>query len=164
MGRNYILDQETANRKLTRMAYEVMENNSEEKRLIIAGIRENGTVVARNIERILKEISSMEIVFVTISLDKKHPRDIEVQPVLEWNDATILLIDDVANSGKTMLYALKPFLNARPRSIQTLALVERTHTAFPVRPDYVGLSVATTLQEHIFVEVEGDQVKGAWLE
>ena len=164
MGRNYILDQETANRKLTRMAYEVMENNSDEKRLIIAGIRENGTVIARNIERILKEISRIEIDFVTISLDKKQPDVIDVQPVLEWNNATILLIDDVANSGRTMLYSLKPFLNAKPRSIQTLALVERTHTAFPVRPDYVGLSVATTLQEHIFVEVEGDQVKGAWLE
>jgi pyrimidine operon attenuation protein/uracil phosphoribosyltransferase len=164
MGRNYILDQDTANRKLTRMAYEVMENNSDQKRLIIAGIRENGTVIARNIERILKEISGMEVIFVTVSLDKKQPREIDVQPVLEWNDSTILLIDDVANSGKTMLYALKPFLNARPRSIQTLALVERSHSAFPVRPDYVGLSVATTLQEHIFVEVEGDQVIGAWLE
>ena len=164
MGRNYILDQDTANRKLTRMAYEVMENNSEQKQLIIAGIRENGTVIARNIERILKEISNMEIVFVSVSLDKKHPGEIDVQPMLEWNDSTILLIDDVANSGRTMLYALKPFLDARPRSIQTLALVERTHTAFPVRPDYVGLSVATTLQEHIFVEVDGDQVKGAWLE
>ena len=92
MGRNYILDQETANRKLTRMAYEVMENNSDEKRLIIAGIRENGTVIARNIERILKEISRIEIDFVTISLDKKQPDVIDVQPVLEWNNATILLI------------------------------------------------------------------------
>ena len=164
MARNYILDQETASRKLTRMAYEVMENNSDEKRLIIAGIRENGTVIARNIERILKEISSLELLFVTVSLNKKQPGEIEVQPALNWNDTTILLIDDVANSGRTMLYALKPFLNAYPRSIQTLALVERSHTAFPVRPDYVGLSVATTLQEHIFVEVEGDEVKGAWLE
>lgn len=164
MARNYILDQETANRKLTRMAYEVMENNSEENRLIIAGIRENGTVIARNIERILKEISSMELLFVTVTLNKKQPGEIEVQPAMNWDDSTILLIDDVANSGRTMLYALKPFLHAHPRSIQTLALVERSHTAFPVRPDYVGLSVATTLQEHIFVEVEGDRVKGAWLE
>lgn len=164
MARNYILDQETASRKLTRMAYEVMENNSGENRLIIAGIRENGTVIARNIERILKEIGSMELLFVTVSLNKKQPGEIEVQPVLDWNNSTILLIDDVANSGRTMLYALKPFLKAHPRSIQTLALVERSHTAFPVRPDYVGLSVATTLQEHIFVEVDGDKVKGAWLE
>ncbi len=164
MTRNYILDQDTANRKMRRMAYEVIENNADERRLIIAGIRENGTVIARNIEKILKEISEMEIQFVTVSLDKKQPGEIDVQPAMEWNDATILLIDDVSNSGKTMLYALKPFLNARPKSIQTLTLVERSHTAFPVRPDYVGLSVATTLQEHIFVEVDGDQVKGAWLE
>src|SRR5688572_27168004 len=102
MARNYIFDQETASRKLIRMAYEVMENNSGENRLIIAGIRENGTVIARNIERILKEISSLELLFVTVSLNKKQPGEIEVQPALNWNDTTILLIDDVANSGRTM--------------------------------------------------------------
>jgi pyrimidine operon attenuation protein/uracil phosphoribosyltransferase len=74
------------------------------------------------------------------------------------------LIDDVANSGKTLSFALKPFLEYQPKKIQTLVLVERSHKAFPVQPDYVGLSVATTIQEHIYVEVEGETVMGAYLE
>jgi pyrimidine operon attenuation protein/uracil phosphoribosyltransferase len=76
----------------------------------------------------------------------------------------IIIIDDVANSGRTVLYALKPFLDFYPKKIQTLVLVERRHNSFPVRPDYIGLSVATTLQEHIFVEVDSEKVLGAYLE
>ncbi len=75
-----------------------------------------------------------------------------------------LEFDDVSNSGKTLLYAIKPFLGLNPQKIQTLVLVERSHNTFPVKPDYVGLSVATTIQEHIYVEVDKNQVKGAWLE
>ena len=75
----------------------------------------------------------------------------------------IVLVDDVANSGKTILYSLKPFLEFHPKKIQTLALVERTHKIFPVNLDYKGLSVATTLQEHIFVEVINEDVVGAYL-
>jgi pyrimidine operon attenuation protein/uracil phosphoribosyltransferase len=76
----------------------------------------------------------------------------------------IIVVDDVANSGKTMLYALQPFLRNQPKKIQTLALVDRTHKTFPVHTDYVGFALATTLQEHIFVEVSGEIVTGAWLE
>ena len=76
---------------------------------------------------------------------------------------TVLLIDDVANSGKTMLYAMKPFLNFQPRTIQTLVLVGRSHNSFPIHPDYIGLSIATTLQEHIFVEVTESGIGGAFL-
>ena len=73
------------------------------------------------------------------------------------------MIDDVANSGKTMLYALKPLLDQYPKKIQTLALVERTHKTFPVQVDYIGMSVSTTLDEHIYVEVEKDEITGAYM-
>ena len=164
MSRNYILDEAAVSRKLTRMAFEVMENNIDESEIILAGIQRNGVVIARSIEKILKEVMQVKIRSVTISLDKKKPGDIQLGSELNYEDATIIIIDDVTNTGKTLLYALKPFLSFHPRSIQTLVLVERTHTAFPVRPDYVGLSVATTLQEHIFVEVNNDRIMGAWLE
>lgn len=164
MKRNYILNENTVNRKLTRIAHEVIENNIDVPQLILAGIQSNGVVIAKNIERMLKEVRPVRIESVTITLDKKNPGDVKLSANLDYQNATIIIIDDVTNSGKTLLYALKPFLSFHPRSIQTLVLVERTHTAFPVRPDYVGLSVATTLQEHIFVEVNDDSVIGAWME
>ena len=101
---------------------------------------------------------------ITISLDKKNPKEVTLSRYPDFNNQVIIIIDDVSNSGKTLLYAIKPFLDLNPKKIQTLVLVERSHNAFPVKPDYVGLSVATTLQEHIYVEVEKGRVKGAWLE
>jgi Pyrimidine operon attenuation protein/uracil phosphoribosyltransferase len=100
---------------------------------------------------------------ITITLDKKEPTDVSLSKSVDINGKVIILIDDVSNSGKTLLYALKPFIEFHPKKIQILVLVERTHTSFPVRPDYVGLSIATTLQEHIFVEVKGEVVMGAYL-
>jgi pyrimidine operon attenuation protein/uracil phosphoribosyltransferase len=161
--KNYILDQARAAKKLRRMAYEILENNSEEKQLILAGIRESGTVVAKNIQRILGEISSLHTDLLTVTLDKHQPEDVLVNRQLTFDNQVIIVIDDVAMSGKTLLYAMNPFLNHHPKKIQTLVLVERSHKAFPVKPDYVGLSIATTLQEHIYVEASGDTITGAYL-
>jgi pyrimidine operon attenuation protein/uracil phosphoribosyltransferase len=164
MDKNYILTPEIAAKKMKRMAYEILENNFGEKQFILAGIREKGVVIARNIQLLLNEISKISTELLTVSLDKNNPREVMLDKQIPFRDKVILLIDDVSNSGKTLLYALKPFLDSDQKKIQTLVLVERRHNTFPVKPDYVGLSVATTLQEHIFVDVEGDNIKGAWLE
>lgn len=164
MAKNYILDAATANRKMQRMAYEIVENNLDEPTIILAGIRESGSVIARNIQQLLQQISSIKTELITITLDKKQPDEVVITPETDFNNKVVLIVDDVANSGKTLLYAMKPLLAFYPRKIQTLALVERTHKAFPIHTDYVGLSLATTLQEHIFVETEGDEVKGAYME
>jgi pyrimidine operon attenuation protein/uracil phosphoribosyltransferase len=161
--KNYILNQQVAAKKLKRMAYEILENNINEDYIILAGIRESGSVVARNIQKLLSEISSVKTELITITLDKHQPKDVRVSQQLDFNDKVIIVIDDVANSGKTLLYALKPFLEYLPKKIQTLILVERSHKTFPVHPDYVGLSIATTLQEHIYVEVSDEEVLGAYL-
>ncbi len=146
------------------MAYEILENNAGETHIILAGIRESGSVVARNIEKMLKEIATIPTQVITIALDKKYPKEVEVSQPIDFNDKVVIIIDDVTNSGKTLLYALKPFLEFHPKKIQTLVLVERSHKAFPVHADYTGLSIATTLQEHIYVEVKNDQVLGAYIE
>ena len=161
--KKYILSKEVVEKKLRRMAFEILENNIDEKEIILAGIRESGSVVAKVIQQRLGEISSIKTELITITLDKKEPTDVSLSRSIELNGKVIILIDDVSNSGKTLLYALKPFIEFHPKKIQTLVLVERTHTSFPVRPDYVGLSIATTLQEHIFVEVKGTEVIGAYL-
>jgi pyrimidine operon attenuation protein/uracil phosphoribosyltransferase len=164
MEKNYILSPEIAARKLKRMAYQILENNFGETGLILAGIRESGTVIAQTIQSLLKEISDLPTELITVSLDKKNPTTVTLSRQIDLKNQIIILIDDVSNSGKTLLYAIKPFLDSSPKKIQTLVLVERRHNTFPVKPDYVGLSVATTLQEHIYVEVEQGRVKGAWLE
>jgi len=146
------------------MAYEIIENNTNEQQLVLAGIRSSGTVMARNIQLLLGEISPVATELLTITLDKHNPGEVVLSKPGNFNNKVIIVIDDVAMSGKTLLYAMKPFLAFHPKKIQTLVLVERSHKAFPVKPDYVGLSISTTLQEHIYVETEGDIIEGAYLE
>lgn len=163
MSKNYILDQSIAGKKLRRMALEIIEHNPDEKHLILAGIRESGSVMARTIQQLIAEISPVKTELISITLDKRKPKEVILSKTVDVNDKVIIVVDDVANSGKTLLYAMKPFLEHSPKKIQTLVLVERSHNSFPVRPDYVGVTIATTLQEHIYVEVEGETVTGAYL-
>ena len=163
-NKKYILDKEVAAKKLQRMAYEILENNVEEEQIVLAGIPENGSVIAKSIQKILSDISSLKTELISISLDKRQPKEVTLSKNLDFNNRVIIIIDDVVNSGKTLLYAVKPFLEFQPKKIQTLVLVERSHNNFPVQPDYVGLSISTTLQEHIFVEIKGEEVTGAYME
>lgn len=165
--KNYILTQQVAGKKLRRMAYEILEHNAGETSLILAGIQDNGSAIARTIQRLLEEITGgkLHIRLISIALDKRKPGEVLLSGSdISFDDQVIIVVDDVVSSGKTLLYAMKPFLEAHPRKIECLVLVGRAHKAFPVHPDYIGLSLSTTLQEHIYVEVEGDEVKGAWLE
>ncbi len=161
--KNYILDQSLAEKKLRRMALEIIENNPDEKHIVLAGVRESGSVVAKCIQQLLAELGGIEAEVISISLDKKEPKEVLLSKKIDFNDKVIIVVDDVANSGKTLLYAMKPFLDFQPKKIQTLVLVGRSHNSFPVHPDYVGLSIATTLQEHIYVEVSDDKVLGAYM-
>ena len=162
-NKNCVLDKETIQRKIKRMALEVAERNTEEKEIIIAGINGNGEVVARVLANELKKLSLFNIEIITVQLNKKDPLLVSLTQERNWNDKVVLLVDDVANTGKTMLFGMKPFLESYPKKIQTLVLVERSHKLFPVQTDFAGLSIATTLQEHITVETEGSEITGAYL-
>lgn len=158
-----ILDKQTADKKLRRMALEVAERNYGNNEIILIGIKENGIFIAKKIEQYLKEVFTGTIQVLSLEIDKKNPGEIKLSSAVDFNNKTILLIDDVANSGRTLLYALKPLLSQYPKNIQTLALVERTHKQFPIAVNYTGLSVSTTLQENIVVEVKDGEISGAFL-
>jgi pyrimidine operon attenuation protein/uracil phosphoribosyltransferase len=165
MARNYILDTTTAQKKLERMAYEILENNIDEKEIVLASIEETGVAIANTIAHHLKNIQpSILISQLNVRLNKKQPDTVVLSETGSLSNKVVILIDDVSNSGKTLLWALSAFLPHQPKKIQTLALVERTHKQFPIKTDYVGLSLATTLQDHIQVECEEDEVKGAYME
>lgn len=142
------------------MALEIAERNYAEPEIILLGIKDNGTVIAKKIAAQLATVFKGSIAVLDLYIDKKQPGEITITPATDFNSKTVILVDDVANSGRTMLYALKPLLNQHPKKIQTLALVERTHKTFPVDVDYVGLSVSTTPDEHIYVDVENGEVAG----
>jgi pyrimidine operon attenuation protein/uracil phosphoribosyltransferase len=147
-----ILDAAQVQQKLNRLAYEVYENNFGEKNLLIVGIEGNGFKVAANLAEKLKEISGIKIKLSKIVIDKEKPWDKD--PKIDFDEKdyankTVVLVDDVMNSGKTLIYAVKLFLDKPVKKLSTVVLVDRSHTRFPVKADFVGLRLSTTLQEHI---------------
>ena len=164
MEKKYILNQEAANQKLHRMALELAENLSgSDAALILVGVKDSGLVIANKIAVLIRPYIKNEIRIISVSLDKDLPKEVVLSENINLNDLNVVLIDDVANSGKTLLYGLKPFLSHYPRTVQTMVMVERMHKLYPVKPDYVGLSVATTLEDHIQLEVSNDEVIGAYI-
>lgn len=163
--RKTILTRVQAEQKLHRMALELAEKLSGDTApLVIMGIRKNGEIIAAQIAGYLAQYIPNPITLVWLQMDKAHPDTVELGADIDYTGKHILLTDDVTNSGRTLLYALKPLMHSYTLSIQTLVLVERMHKQFPVKADYVGLSVATTLQEHIQVEVENGEILGAYME
>ncbi len=162
-SRHLLLDETRIQRTLRRMAYEIWERTSDEQALTFVGIRDSGLAVAQSLAALVREISGMAVDVVPLSLDKKAP--LRHPPVVDADlfGRSVVLVDDVANSGRTLFYALGPLLRFELRSLLIAVLVERQHKAFPITPDVVGHAVSTTLQEHIDVESNGDAVLAAYL-
>jgi pyrimidine operon attenuation protein / uracil phosphoribosyltransferase len=159
------LNKEVAEQKMHRLALEIAESLSgDDAPLILIGIRNSGMVVAEKIGAFLQPYINTPIEIISSSFDKHVPKEIVLSKEVDFTDKNVIIIDDVCNSGKTLLYACKPLLNYFPRRIQTLVLIERMHKLFPIKPDYVGLSMATTMQDHIHVKVEAGEVAGAYIE
>jgi pyrimidine operon attenuation protein / uracil phosphoribosyltransferase len=159
-----VLDKVHIAHKLRRMAYEVWEHNSEEQEVIIIGIERAGRVIADALAAILKEVSPLQTTVLSLTINKRELLD-ELPPFgRDLTNASVVLVDDVANSGKTLVYALKPLLQYDVKKLMTAVLVDRKHKRFPIASDIVGLSIATTLQEHIEVEIVGNEVNSVYLQ
>lgn len=159
-----ILDQQRIDRKLQRMAYQVWEHNSQEKELFLVGIEGSGVAVAKNLAARIEAVSEIKTKVITLSINKRHPLQHAIELQENVNGKSVVLVDDVANSGKTLLYALKPLLDYEAKRILIAVLVDRKHKAFPVSPDIVGHTVATTLQEHIEVVCDAEKIVAAYLQ
>jgi pyrimidine operon attenuation protein / uracil phosphoribosyltransferase len=161
--KNVILTQDVIEKKIKRIAYEIYEHNSDEQEVIIAGIWDRGFILAEKIAVILQEISPLRIKMLRLDLDKQRPEGVKLSEEIDFNGRVIVLVDDVANSGRTMMYALKPFLQFLPKKIQTAVLVDRKHKSFPLSVDFVGYSLATTLQDMVMVEMADQDIMSAYL-
>lgn len=164
MERKYILSADKAMMKLRRMANEVIERNDEEHQLVLAGIKGNGLDIAVILKSILDKISTFNVVLLPIDIDKQNPLNCHIENNADLQDKVVVVVDDVVNSGKTLLYSLLPLLKASPKKIETLTLVERSYKTHPVHVDYVGISLSTTFHDHIIVEVKDGKLEGAYLQ
>ncbi|MCC6635679.1 MAG: phosphoribosyltransferase [Chitinophagaceae bacterium] len=163
--KKYILNKQEASLKIKRLALEVAETLiSNKNEIIIIGIKKNGVTIAEKVAELLKQYVQQPLTVLQLSLNKATANFIELSENIDFTNKYVLLCDDVVNSGKTLLYALKPILEQYPASILTLVLVERMHTLFPIKADFVGISLTSTLQNNIVVEIENNEITGAYLE
>ena len=162
--KQYVLSATEINIIIKRQALQVAENVSDDnKEFIVAGIMPRGFSIAQKIVNALSAIITNPINLISLTLDKDNPSEIVLDKQLDFNHKNMLIIDDVVNNGRTLTYAIKPFLNYLPNSIQTLVLVERMYKLFPIKADYIGLSIATTKEDHIVVEEKEGEIIGAYL-
>ena len=157
-AKSKILDVLEIDQKIKRLAWQLYENNVSEKEIIIVGISERGLILAKQLVAYIQEISKIKTQIAHLELDKDNPYNKEVILNLEEKEyakKVVILVDDVLNSGKTLMYAAKHFLTTPLAKLSILVLVDRNHNRYPIKADYVGLSLATTLQEYINVELKG---------
>ena len=136
------------------MAYEIYEHNFKEKSIVVAGIEGQGYLLARLLSKEVEAIAGLKCTLVKVSIDKMLPQQSEVKVDCEIKDIRkkcIVLVDDVLNTGRTFAYSLKPFLNVEVKKIEIAVLVNRSHTLFPIYPQYTGYELATTLTDHVEV-------------
>lgn len=162
-----ILDHKQIDQKIKRLSYEIYENNSDLKSLIFLGVNNNGYAFAKLLADSFSKISGKEATLGTLKLNPADPLEGEVELDIEAKSLkgkTIVVVDDVANTGRTLYYALKPLMDYLPKKVEVAVLVDRKHKTFPIKVQYVGLSLATTLKENIKVDVLKKSSRAAFLQ
>ena len=160
-----ILDAKAIGQKINRLAWQIFENNIKQEKIVIVGVSGRGEILASALSEAIKSISSIDIVIGKVCLDKENPYKSNITTDLaqsDYTDKVVILVDDVLNSGKTLMYAAKYFLTTPLTQLSTVVLINRTHNRFPIKADYIGLSLATTLNEYISVVLEG-KMQGVYL-
>jgi len=155
-NKTIILNHDDILLKIERMATQVVELNPSAKKIILVGIENKGLKVAQLIQKALLAIRDIDIVIGSIKIDKRNPDPdaARLSGVESTKDEHVILIDDILNSGRTMMYASLPIMKQSPKSLHTLFLANRDHASFPIQASIVGISLATTLQEHITFDID----------
>ena len=159
MNKSIILNHQEITQKTRRIAFQILESHCDVDEIILAGINGNGFVFAQKIKNHLEQISDLKITLCEVILDKKNLLNtIETSISKEnYENKHIILIDDVLNSGKTLIYGVKHFLDVSLASFKTAVLVNRNHKEYPVKADFKGISLSTSLQETIEVDFSKEE-------
>ena len=156
MEHNIILNHQEIEHKIKRIAFQIYENFVDEEAVVIAGITKNGFILAEKIAQSLTSISPIQIILCEVFINKLHPSDsISTSVAREYyENKGLVLVDDVLNSGTTLIYGVKHFLEVPLKKFKTAVLVDRNHKKYPVKADFKGISLSTSLQEHVQVVFE----------
>tara|TARA_B100001287_G_C22656898_1_gene518228 strand:+ start:717 stop:1214 length:498 start_codon:yes stop_codon:yes gene_type:complete len=158
-----ILDQLNIDKKITRIAWEIYEDNIQHDTIYLIGICGRGEILASKLGEEISKISSIKVNLVVLNINKDNPIEVNLSFDLKsLSNKVVVLVDDVLNTGKTLMYSCQFLLTINLLKLNTVVLVERLHNNYPIKANYVGLSLATTLQNYVTVILEGNR-KGVYL-
>jgi len=145
-----VLDFEKISRICGRLAYQILENNINEDEILLVGIKEKGYEIAKIIEQKLKDITSSKVHLKSITIDKNNPNLIsEFEINFNQMPKSVYLVDDVLNTGKTLMFAVNSLLKYDFDLIKTLVLIDRNHKKYPIKVDFKGISLSTNLDDTV---------------
>ena len=158
---NVILTHEEIKHKIRRIALQIYEANAEESEIILAGIESNGYDLAKKIKLSLSSISNINITLCKVSIDKSNPTKQVTTSIkdTEYANKALVLVDDVLNSGTTLIYGVKHFLSVPLKRFKTAVLVNRNHKKYPVKADFKGISLSTSINTHVEVSFATNNFK-----
>ncbi|TDD75270.1 phosphoribosyltransferase family protein [Flavobacterium caseinilyticum] len=165
MSKNIILTNQEIEHKIKRIAYQIYETFVDEDEIVIAGIATNGFVFAKKIAMALESISPIKVSLCEVQIDKQNP-ELPIRTSLskdQYTDKGLILVDDVLNSGTTLIYAVRHFIDVPLKKFKTAVLVDRNHKKYPVKADFKGISLSTSLLEHVQVVFDENNDSYAYL-
>ena len=165
ISKRQILSPLQTGQKIRRIAFEIYEHNFEETSIIIAGIAGEGFAFAKRLAAELADISPLNVQLIELRFDKHvhFQSPILFDKEVEVENQVIIIADDVLNTGRTLAFALEPFLKVRMKKVQVAVVVDRSHHMFPIHADYVGYALSTTLTEHVEVVLSRLEEEGVYL-
>lgn len=161
MDKKKILTNSQIKRKIKRISLQIIESNVEEKEVVLAGIEQNGFLLAKELNKVITELSNLNIKLCSLKIDKKNPLN-NISTSLnssEYKNKSIVVVDDVLNSGSTLMYAVKHFLDTELRQLKTAVLVDRNHKKYPIKADFKGVSLSTSIQNHVQVQFDKNSIE-----
>ena len=165
MNKNIILTNQEIEHKIKRIAYQINETFVDEEEIVIAGIATNCFTFAKKIAQALETISSLKVSLCEVQINKQNP-ELPIHTSLskeQYSNKGLVLVDDVLNSGTTLIYAVRHFIDVPLKKFKTAVLVDRNHKKYPVKADFKGISLSTSLLEHVQVVFEEDGNSYAYL-
>ncbi len=163
--KNIILTRQEIEHKTRRIAYQIYETFPDESEVVLAGIANNGYLFSKMIAEELRKIAPLQVILCEVKINKEKPLE-KVETSLspeEYTNKALVLVDDVLNSGTTLIYGVKHFLDVPLKKFKTAVLVDRNHKQYPVKADFKGLSLSTSLRERVQVVLTDDE-KYAYLD
>ena len=161
MDKKKILTNSQIKRKIKRNSLQIIASDVEEIEIVLAGIEENGFLLAKELNKMITELSNLNIKLCSLKIDKKNPINNIITSLnsSEYKNKSIVVVDDVLNSGSTLMYAVKHFLDTELRQLKTTVLVDRNHKKFPIKADFKGVSLSTSIQNHVKVQFDKNSIE-----